>query len=372
MSEYQFYEFQALDSPLTPEAQAEIRRVSSRVQMTATSASFVYNYGDFRGNPYLVLAEYFDAMLYVTNWGTRQLMFRFPVGVIPDYVMSNYQYANSVEWSTEDEYVILNIELNKEDDYDGWIEGEGILPSVIQVRNDILRGDYRTLYLAWLMIAEYELEVLEDDEDLTEPPVPSNLQALSPALRNFIDFFRIDFDLVIAASQASPTAEKIDKQLSASIDRLSEKEKRDFLDRVLRNEPNLDIALTNRLRELSGADKVKQPGSEHRTIRQMLAVSKVVRQQRLEAEQQKANTARLKKLERIALEEDQLWARIPGLIEQKKANTYDEAVNILKDLRDLTTHQQRMTEFQDKLTAIRGQYPTLQGLHRRLKEVGLV
>lgn len=67
MSEYQYYEFQALDSPLTPEAQAEMRRLSSRVHLTATSASFVYNYGDFRGNPYDVLANYFDTMLYITN-----------------------------------------------------------------------------------------------------------------------------------------------------------------------------------------------------------------------------------------------------------------------------------------------------------------
>jgi hypothetical protein len=60
------------------------------------------------------------------------------------------------------------------------------------------------------------------------------------------------------------------------------------------------------------------------------------------------------------------------LIEQKRANTYDEAVNTLKDLRDLATHRQRLTEFQDRLTAIRSQYPTLRGLQNRLKEAGLV
>jgi len=372
MSEYQYYEFQTLDSPLTSEAQAEMRRLSSRVQMTATSASFVYNYGDFRGNPYRVLAEYFDAMLYITNWGTRQLMFRFPVGVIPDHVMSAYQYANSIEWSTEGEYLILNIELNEEDSFDGWIEGEGMLPGIVQVRSDILRGDYRALYLAWLMIAEYEFEVLEEDEDLFEPPIPPNLQVLSPSLRNFIDFFGIDIDLVMAATQSSPTVGKIDEQLSASIDRLSEKEKHNFLQRVLKSEPHLDIALANRLRELSGTGKVEQPASERRTIRQILAASKVVTQHRKEIERQQKEAAHAKKVEKIAQRETQLWAKLPGLIDQKRANTYDEAVSILKDLRDLATHQQRLTEFQDRLTAIRSQYPTLRGLQNRLKEAGLV
>ena len=95
MSEYQYYEFQALDYPLTREAQAEIESLSSRVQLTATSASFVYNYSNFPGSTYSVLAKYFDAMLYITNWGTRQLMFRFPANTIPADVICAYQYADS-------------------------------------------------------------------------------------------------------------------------------------------------------------------------------------------------------------------------------------------------------------------------------------
>ena len=70
MSEYQYYEFQALDRPLPHEAQAEIQSLSSRVQLIATSASFVFNYSNFPGDPYRVLAKYFDAMLYITNWVT--------------------------------------------------------------------------------------------------------------------------------------------------------------------------------------------------------------------------------------------------------------------------------------------------------------
>ncbi len=373
MSEYQYYEFQALDHPLTHEAQAEIQSLSSRVQLTATSASFVYNYSDFPRDPYRVLADYFDAMLYITNWGTRQLMFRFPASAIPDDVIRAYQYADSMDWSTADDYLILNIEFNPEEGGDGeWVEGQGILPGIVQVRNDILRGDYRTLYLAWLKFAHYEVDVLEEDEDLTEPPVPPNLQSLSPALRNFIDFFEIDADWVVASSQTSSKTGKIDAKLSSSIDRLSEPEKHDFLERLLNSEPHLEITLVKRLREISGTDKVESLMSERRTIRQILAASEVIGQQRLEVEKQKAEAVRLKKLERIAQQQDQLWARIPSLIEQKKASTYDEALTILKDLRDLAVHQQRMTEFQDKLAVIQSQYPSSQALNRRLKEARFV
>lgn len=51
MSEYQYYEFQALDRPLTASEQAYISSLSSRVQLSATNAIFTYSYGDFRGEP---------------------------------------------------------------------------------------------------------------------------------------------------------------------------------------------------------------------------------------------------------------------------------------------------------------------------------
>jgi hypothetical protein len=62
-SEYQFYEFQAVDRLLTDEEMAAIRTLSSRVRPTQTSATFVYHWGDFPRDPKQVLVQYFDAML---------------------------------------------------------------------------------------------------------------------------------------------------------------------------------------------------------------------------------------------------------------------------------------------------------------------
>lgn len=73
MNEYQYYEFRAIDCPLTDEA---MRQLSSRVMVTPTSAAFTYNYSDFRGDPEKVLLQYFDAMFYIANWGSCRLMFR--------------------------------------------------------------------------------------------------------------------------------------------------------------------------------------------------------------------------------------------------------------------------------------------------------
>jgi hypothetical protein len=61
MSEYQYYEFQALDRPLTQEQISELRAYSSRARITPSSFVNVYNWGDFKGNPVRWMEQYFDA-----------------------------------------------------------------------------------------------------------------------------------------------------------------------------------------------------------------------------------------------------------------------------------------------------------------------
>ena len=63
-----------------------------------------------------------------------------------------------------------------------------------------------------------------------------------------------------------------------------------------------------------------------------------------------------------------MWAQIPGLIEQRQARTYDQAVALLVDLHALAVHQDRLPEFREQLAVIRSQYPTLRGFHSRLAE----
>src|SRR5271157_1091256 len=48
MSEYQFYEFQAIDRPLDRAAQQALRSISSRARITATSFTNSYEWGDLK------------------------------------------------------------------------------------------------------------------------------------------------------------------------------------------------------------------------------------------------------------------------------------------------------------------------------------
>src|SRR5215831_3036876 len=78
MSEYQYYEFLAIDRPLDQAAQDALRSISSRARITATSFINHYEWGDLKGDPCKFMERWFDLHLYLTNWGTRRLMLRVP------------------------------------------------------------------------------------------------------------------------------------------------------------------------------------------------------------------------------------------------------------------------------------------------------
>lgn len=51
MSEYQYYEFRTVNRTLTREEVKEVDSWSSRGNVSSTSATFTYNFGDFKRDP---------------------------------------------------------------------------------------------------------------------------------------------------------------------------------------------------------------------------------------------------------------------------------------------------------------------------------
>jgi hypothetical protein len=106
---------------------------------------------------------------------------------------------------------VLEFEMSEEEGFDEWMEERGLLSTLGRLRDDILQGDYRALYLAWLKAMSLESDDYDEDEDDPdnffndpEPPVPAGLKKLTPPLKAFADFFEIDPFLISAASERSP------------------------------------------------------------------------------------------------------------------------------------------------------------------------
>ena len=252
---------------------------------------------------------------------------------------------------TKDEkHVIVDLEYEDEDASD-WIEGEGWLDDLVGLREDLIQGDFRVLYLAWLKAAEGALRVEDDvDEGTLEPPVPPGLNQISPALKAFISFWGIDEAMVAVAAEKSGkrTDEKL--QAEAWIDRLPEAETHDFLMRLSRGEKNLSVLLNRRLEELAGQDRpaVQSSDAEKRTISALMEAAEALRQKEKEEKQRKAELARQRKLEALAPRENEVWKEVDAFIQERQPPAYDKAVKRLKELHDLARYQEKLAEFQNR------------------------
>jgi hypothetical protein len=207
MSEYQYYEFLAVDRPLNERQQAEVRGLSTRARVTATSFTNEYHWGNFRSDPHKMMERYYDAHLYVTNWGTHQVMLRLPRALLSLGAAEQYWIDPQVAAWASGEHLILD--LISEDEAGDWVEGAEVsLSAIVGVRTELAAGDLRPLYLAWLAAYgawERDEDTFDYDEgDELEPPVPTGLGALTAPQRALADFLRLDADLLTIAAQASP------------------------------------------------------------------------------------------------------------------------------------------------------------------------
>lgn len=275
MSEYQYYEFQAIDRPLTREEQEAVASLSSRVEPHPRRAVFVYHYSDFRGNPEKVLAQYYDAMFYLANWGSRHLLFRFPSALVDVAEMQQYSIPTDDDPPSEaitveqiGDYVVLGIRLDEEEGF-GWVEGEGWLDRLIGLREALLQRDYRTLYLAWLKGITLEYNI---DREAPEPPIPPGLAALTPPLQAFVELFDVDADLLDNAAQRSPAlkpARLSQGKMRLAIQGMTAEDKDGFLLRLLADEPRLSLTLHQHLGLSPAAPSTSD--SPRRTVGDLLA-----------------------------------------------------------------------------------------------------
>lgn len=218
MSEYQYYEFLAVDRPLTAAEQAEVRQFSTRARITATSFTNEYHWGDFKGSPDQMMQRYYDAHLYLANWGTHRIMLRLPRTLLSPKTAEQYCVDGGVSMSTTGEYVILD--LTSEDEEGDWVEGaEDSLSAIVGARSELAAGDLRPLYLAWLSAYggwERNEDAFEhEDEDDVEPPVPAGLGSLTAPQCALADFLRLDSGLLQVAAEASPGLPEVNDDAGA-------------------------------------------------------------------------------------------------------------------------------------------------------------
>ncbi len=379
MSEYQYYEFRVVDRPLTSREMASLRAISSRARITSTSFVNTYNYGNFRGDPQALMEKYFDAFVYVANWGTHEFMLRLPKKTLGRAEYAPFCKGHCLRAWTEEEHVLLSFcaeELETD-----WEEGEGWMDSLLPLRADLLAGDLRPLYLGWLLAIQHE----EVDDDHPEPPIPAGLRKLSEPLNSLAEFLDIDTDLLESAAEASADLEVASPPkdlLERWIAGLPEREKDALLLQVAAGEnPHVRVDLLRRFQSTlpaapTHALTAPRTAGQLGTAAEMRSRERARREQerqRLERErevQQKA-AERTKLLDALEKREEAAWAGLDNLINTKRPADYDRVVLLLVDLRDVALRGNRDDAFQLRLRSLLERHAGKPSFLRRLKEANL-
>jgi hypothetical protein len=379
VSEYQYYDFKAIDHALTKTEMAALRAISTRAVITTTSFTNHYEWGDLKADPLKLLEKYFDAFVYVANWGTREFHLRLPQELVDFKHLKSILPAKSARVRSAGQFVIVTFESEVESD-DDWDDVAGWMGSLVSLRSDLLRGDLCCLYLGWLMCAQDE----EFSGEALEPPLPAGLRERTASLDSLIEFLGIDEDLVeVAASASAPLKEGPSrKELAGWVRGLPADEKDElFIDFLSESSERCRLELLQRI-QLENAVAANHGAIERRTVKDLQTASRLRADERARqlSAKRAADAARKKAkdeadrvvyLEGLAKREKAVWKQVEAYIQQRQPKDYERAVILLMDLHDLAVRQEDETGFQFTMEELRKTHAAKGAFLRRLAKANL-
>lgn len=382
MSEYQYYEFVAIDAPLTPKQMAELRVRSSRASITPTRFVNDYQWGDLKGDPADWMRRYFDAHVYVANWCTCLLYLRVPKSAFDAGTLRNFKTKTVFSVEQTKTHWLLGWGLDESDNYDRFAEedGRGWMGRLAPLRDELLRGDVRPLYLGWLAgVSRGEV-----DEKATEPQPPPGLSRLTAAQRSLAEFLEVDEDLLAAAGLSDRQGSKPDSERDAELDvwiaALPVAEKSAMLKLLLSGnaqqaERKLKLDFLAWQREWQPTE---HPETRPRTVAELHKLAafatearkgqEALQRKKAEAEQQARRETYLRTL---AADFDPCWQAAGKLAERGIASAYDEVLRALIDLSEAYALCATRADFDQKLVQFMARHGKRGALVRRLADAGL-
>ncbi|MEM6319677.1 MAG: hypothetical protein AAF960_18535 [Bacteroidota bacterium] len=382
MSGCSIHHFRTIDRPLSPEEMEEIDSWSSRFSPTSTGVTYIYHYGSFKQSVNTVFPKYFDAMLHINNWGTKRLLFRLPKDIVDRRTLSRYENSNgeiSLGFWKANDYIILDLQFDDEHG-GGWLDEDHYsIDRLVPLREEILNGDYRSLYLGWLMVQqnvfdyedEYEEEWEETEEGALLPPIPANLQQLTAAQKYLMEAFDIEENLVKAAATFSPNTQQQAPNYRQLITLLSDKEKDDFLIRFAAGEKRTDVQLRQRLEALGGGKTSIQTGQSPPWARLLELSDEIETATAIELSKQRA-AAHAKKMEELRSQKAELWKNAESQALRFNASGYDQATKIIIQLKQVADYENNQRAFEQHLGEFITPFIRRPALIRRLRDNGLL
>jgi hypothetical protein len=380
MSEYQYYEFLAIDRPLTSEEVSALRALSTRAHITPVSFTNEYHWGNFGGNSDELMKRFFDAHVYVANWMTAIFMVRVPIEAISEETTEAMAVDGILDFEPTKTHWVITWRLNESENCDrfGTEDGRGWMARLAPVREELLRGDVRSLYIGWLAAV---IKEVTDDGDMEPLPVEGlgNLTAAQQALAEFLE---VDQDLLAGAGMGSPALQDeapLQKETDDWLNGLPQDEVTVILKQLLAGRgQQAERTLKNRFAAWRCGLRGDRSEAPLRTVGELRKSAEMAEKARLELEKREQERREVKRrkerqayLETLAKDLPKSWNSVQQTVERGSGLAYDEACRALADLSEIySVHASRKT-FQQELRKFMTGHMRRKALIQRLVKAGM-
>lgn len=386
MSEYEYVALRAVDRPLSDKQLEFAECQSSHCEVTRRSFVVEYNNGSFRGDVDGLLRQGYDVFLRYTNYGDREIKLRLPHGLLftkSDW--SKYVDGDRLAWTKDSKGnggILGLCPFHDGGELESVWDFEDYLDAAVQVRERLIGGDLRALYLLWLCAADDDNC---DRSETIEPPVPHGLAKLPNGCADILPFFGNDPLLVRAAAAgiaAGPSGNSENDAKSEWLKSISDDRSRAILQRVIAEDAQaLKAELLAEIRD--SQVPIGWPCTDRkRTFQELLdgcdllraetdASDKRKAEAKAKREAIKAEVTRQARMKEMAKSPKAWLTKAEALADAKGTENYKAAADILADLREAVGGDEG-----DKITRIHAahlakKYPTLTHLKSSLRKRGL-
>jgi hypothetical protein len=332
-----------------------------------------------KADPRDIMRRFFDVHVFIANWGDAIFMVRLPKEAIDQKTLKAFCTSPHLEFEKLPEHWLLTWSLAEREDYDrfGYVdEGPGLMTRLAPLREELLRGDLRSLYIGWLRAVTAE----ETDPEELEPLPLHGLHKLTAAQQALAEFLEVDIDLLAgvgADSQANNVSTKDEAALDAWLDKLPKAEVKGYLRQMLGGQgANAERVLKRR--HAAWQEQSAPTKGVRRSVAELWQLAEQAKGLRLieEAKARRQAEAERKKqldawLAKLAADFPRAWKAAHDDANKGHAHAYDAACRQLVDLRDAYSQHATLAAFQKEFQKFMTEHLRRRALVQRLIKAGL-
>jgi hypothetical protein len=334
----------------------------------------------------MALRRGYDVYLQHTNYGSREIRLRLPGGMpFAKSIWSKYVDGKQLIWKIDPHGkggILALCPFHELSSLDEVWETQKYLDAAIRLRERLMIGDLRALYLLWLCAAT------DDDHDpreMIEPPVPHGISESETFGGEMLTFFGLDPLLLLAAGKEVNPAPRDDTRDHAArwVDALDERSAKEALLQFLNGDPvGIKANLLARIRD-SQTPGGWPTSDRQRTLDDLYKRTAALRveedakqvrkaQARAKREEAKAERERTARMKEMVKNPDKWLRESERLVNSGGTENYEAAAEILHDLREAIGGEEGDRIARGCASRLAKKNPTLNRLKSSLRKQGLL